>query len=242
MPNSSKSNHPLNFDKAGYYLIALLILALLGFWPTYFAQYFGVSIDSSIYIHFHAAMMLIWILMLISQPLLLRFRKPHLHRFIGKFSYVVFPMVILSVIFLAHSRIPFVEEGRLTRTLFIPFKDITVLLVAFSIAIWNRKDPTIHARGMIATAIPFIEPALVRFNYSVLPPMDIPGYGYILTVIIMDLILLILIFKERNQAKGRWVFPLILGLYFLIQFLIFAKIKLPLWQSICNWFASLPLT
>ena len=42
----------------------------------------------------------------------------------------------------------------------------------------------------------------------------------------MDLILIGLIFRERNQKKGRWVFPLILVIYFGIQTVIFGGFKI----------------
>jgi len=58
----------------------------------------------------------------------------------------------------------------------------------------------------------------------------------------MDLILIGLIIRERKEKRGRWVFPLILGLYFIIQFIIFNRVEIPGWQSLAEWYASLPLT
>jgi len=58
----------------------------------------------------------------------------------------------------------------------------------------------------------------------------------------MDLILLGLIIRERKEKRGRWVFPLILGLYFVIQFILFSGIEIPYWKAFAEWFAALPLT
>jgi len=229
----------IQFDKAGIYLIALLLVAILGFWPSYFSKFIDGTASFTQYIHVHAVIMILWVFALIAQPILIRKGQISLHRLIGKFSYILFPLVIIAAALLAHHRAEFSRD--VARGLFITFKDIVVLLVAYSIAIYYRKDMTIHARAMIATAIPFLEPALVRFLGWVLP-RDFSVNPYLLTVLIMDFILIALITRERKEKRGRWVFPLILGLYFIIQFIIFSRVEIPGWRPLAEWYASLPLT
>jgi len=236
---SKTAEKKIQFDKAGIYLIALLVMAILGFWPSYFAKFFDGTASFTQYIHAHATVMMLWVFVLIAQPILIRRRQVDLHRLIGKVSYILFPLVIIAGALLAHHRAEF--ETNLARGLFIPFKDIVVLLVAYGIAIYHRKDVAIHARGMIATAIPFLEPALVRFLGWSLSD-DFPFNPYIWTVLTMDLILIGLIIRERKEKRGRWVFPLILGLYFVIQFIIFGRVDIPGWKPLAEWFAALPLT
>ena len=73
-----------------------------------------------------------------------------------------------------------------SRSLFIPFEDLIVIGIAWTMAMINRRIPAIHARYMIATSIAFIEPALVRFIGHNFPN----AAAYIWTVIIMDSIFL----------------------------------------------------
>lgn len=236
---NSMATKKIQFEKSGYYLWALLGVAILGFWPSYFLKFFDGTADFTQYIHAHATVMMLWVFMLIAQPILIRKGNLSLHRLFGKISYLLFPLVIIAGALLAHHRAEF--ETNLARGLFIPFKDIVVLLVAYGIAIYYRKDVAVHARAMIATAIPFLEPALVRFlGWSL--PESVSTNRYLLTVLIMDLILIALIIRERNEKRGRWVFPLILALYFVIQFIIFGRVEIPFWKSIAEWFAALPLT
>lgn len=105
------------FHKSGYYFIALLFLAVIGFWNSYFSKLFS-GIDSILhfseinnYIHFHAVTMLLWIGMLITQSFLIRFNKRSLHKFVGKFSYLLVPVLVISLILLAHSQITIYEYG-----------------------------------------------------------------------------------------------------------------------------------
>jgi hypothetical protein len=228
----------LRFDISGYYFIGLAGLVILGFWPTYFAKFFNGSADFTFYFHFHAAILTLWLLVLIIQPILIRKKKISIHRFNGKLSYFLFPLIFISVILLAHSRHE-IDEKNLDIRLLVPFKDLLILGTAYFIAIRYRHNIDLHARGMIVTGIAFIEPALIRFiRYAVIPS---PTANY-LTILIVYSILIGLIIKERNQKRGRWVFPLILGLYVIVHTIIIFKIHIGPWESFSKWFINLPLT
>src|ERR1700722_11390198 len=62
----------IKFDLSGYYFIGLVVLVVAGFWPTYFSKFFDKSADFTMYFHFHAMMLSLWILTLIIQPILIR--------------------------------------------------------------------------------------------------------------------------------------------------------------------------
>src|ERR1051325_3430348 len=89
---------PRTFHTSGFYFIGLLALSFLGFWKSYFSKFFDGSMDYSGYFHFHAVMMLLWTAMLIAQPILIRKKKLNIHRLIGKASYVIMPMLLISVL------------------------------------------------------------------------------------------------------------------------------------------------
>ena len=120
----------------------------------------------------------------------------------------------------------------------MPFKDIIILLIAFYIAIRYRKTMNIHARGMIATGIVFIEPALVRLINNYIIPLP---EGYILNIVIIYLLLGYLIYRERRSKKGRWVFPIILAMYIVVHFIILNGVNIEIWNSFTLCFMNLPL-
>jgi hypothetical protein len=225
------------FEKSGYYMIGILGLIFLGFWPSYFSKFFDGTADFTIYFHFHATIALIWLGLLILQPVLIKKKKFALHRLIGKFSFLIMPLLFLSVLLLAHSRIP-TKEVDVAMDLIFPFKDLVILTFAFGVAILYRKDVAIHARGMIATGIVFVEPSLVRFMMRQFSDTT----GYIVTILIVDLLLIGLILGERKARKGRWVFPVVLLLYILVQIVLVFNIKFSLWEIFVEWFSALPLT
>jgi hypothetical protein len=228
----------LRYDTAGYYFIGLFALVIFGFWPSYFAKFVNGKADFTFYFHFHAAMVTLWIFMLIVQPLLIRKKKLALHRLIGKLSYFLFPLIFISVILLVHSRHN-IAEKELDINLFVPFKDLLILGTACFIAIKYRHDINLHARGMVATGIVFIEPALARLIINL---FGASPAAYLVTIAIIYSLLIGLIIAERHQKKGRWVFPLVLGLYIIVHSIIIFNIHIGIWEAFVKWFIVLPLT
>ena len=236
------SKRALPFDSSGYYFLGLLALAIAGFWPSYFAKFFDGTADFSFYFHFHVFFAVLWIAMLIAQPILIRQKKFELHRKIGKLSYFVVPLIFISIILLAHSTLKGPKEN-VGLELWIPFKDLLIFAVGYGIAIRYRQAMAIHARGMIVAGIVLIEPALVRLIlYLFFPDAGFAPEGYMGTILTVYALLIGLIVYERKQKVGRWVFPLTLGLYLFVHSVLIFQIRVPGWQAFAAWFADLPLT
>lgn len=232
----------LAFDKSGYYFITLFALVIAGFWPSYFAKFFDGTADFTFYLHFHATLAMLWVFMLIAQPILIRQKKFTLHRKIGKLSYGLVPLIFISIILLAHSTLrgPIENVGL---ELWIPFKDLLIFAVGYGIAIKYRDTMAIHARGMIVAGIVLIEPALVRLIlYVFFPDEGFAPSGYITSIVLLYTLLIGLIITERKQKTGRWVFPLALGLYIFVHAVLVFQIRIPGWQTFAEWFKALSLT
>ncbi len=227
------------FNKSGYYFIVLLALAVVGFWESYFSKLLS---DINNYTHFHAVTMLLWIGMLISQAFLIRYKKRTLHKLVGKFSYGLVPLLIISLILLAHSQITIQNYGLSYARLYVLFLQLSLLLIfviAYSLAIIYRKSPNHHARYMICTSLTLVDPAVARI------PLDLPSFSFsyqIITFSIIDLILLALIFIERKQKNGREVFPIMLLVFIFFQALNLTWTNSKTWDNFSMWFALLPLT
>lgn len=237
-----KRSKPQTFNKSTYYFMGLFALALAGFWPSYFAKFFDGTADFTFYFHFHAALAIVWIIFLVVQPLLIRRKQFALHKKIGKLSYILVPLIFISIALLAHSRID-PEDENIGLSLWIPFKDLLIFTFGYGVAIRYRKIMPIHARGMIVAGIVLIEPALVRLIlYMFFPDSGFAPAGYLATIGIVYLLILGLIVAERKEKKGRWVFPVTLGLYLFVHSVIILQYSVPGWQIIAKWFAGLPLT
>ena len=227
------------FKNLEYYAFGLLVVALAGFWRTYFSKFFDGSAAFSQYFHFHAVTALLWVLCLIAQPLLIRLRRRDWHRIIGKFSYGLVPLIFISVMLLAHHRNS-PNAQNVAQRLWIPFKDLFVFSFGYGVAIFFRRSTPIHARGMIVAGLSLIEPAMVRVFYFVIGigrPL-----GYYLGITPIYIILITLIVLERKAVAGRWVFPCALGLFLFVHTVKILGLVLPGWGAFAHWFMSLPLT
>ncbi|TXE14484.1 hypothetical protein [Algoriphagus aquimarinus] len=232
----------IKFDNSGYYALGLIALAILGFWPTYFSKFLDGTANFNFYFHFHFAMSALWIALLIVQPILIKKKKLSIHRQIGKLSFVILPLFLISVILLKHYMIGGeVTEGSGASMWFL-FKNLIVIGIMYIIAMVNRRNVQIHARAMIATGIVFIEPTLGRFIIITLLPEINFMVGLGITFLIMYALIISLIIIERKQTSGRWVFPLFLILLMVFHFLFFFQVSFPLLDSIANWFVRLPIT
>jgi hypothetical protein len=79
------------YHNLGYWFLFLILLVLAGFYSSYFLVFFQPT-PSIIHIHF--TLMTLWIVMLIVQPFLIKYKKVAIHRMLGKISYVLVPLVL----------------------------------------------------------------------------------------------------------------------------------------------------
>jgi len=227
--------------RSGPYFAGLLLLAMITFWPSY------VSLSpaaSSVYTHFHAMVATLWVLMLIAQPMLIRSGRAQLHRSLGRVSWVLAPVFVISVVLLANNRIRGLEGPAYdfqTYILWLQFSLVTVFAFSWVMAMVKRKSMVHHARFMICTGLTLIDPVVIRLMLWV---NDSPGWNYQwFTFVLTDLIILSLIWIERKQRSGRTIFPFMLGVFILAQApALFGMTSQAWWQNFAAWFAALPLT
>ncbi len=236
-------NSTMIFKNSGFHFIALLFLAIAGFWSSYFSK-LGDSLAASAsnYTHLHAITMMLWVALLISQAFLIRYKKHTLHKTTGKLSYVLMPVLIISLILLAHSQITLHDYGVSYNRMYILFLQLSLLaifIISYVLAIICRKSPSHHARFMICTSLTLIDPAVSRLPLG-LP--EIPFNYQVWTFALTDIILLVLIFLERRQQRGREVFPIMLAVFVFFQALNLNWARSETWDSFALWFATLPLT
>lgn len=236
--NIQTVSRKISFDKAGYFLLPLIAIVILAFWPSYFSIIFSTVITPSKYAHFHGIMMMIWISLLVAQPILIRKKQLKTHRLLGKVSYFVGPLVFISMLLITHH-----YRRLITTPSGITFANINVWLICYVLAILYRHKTSIHARAMIGTAISLLDPIFMRFMFYIVSPILHISYPlpFFIGIGLIFGVLLTLILLERKQKSGRWVFPLVLGFYVMAYPISYFNVKIPP-ASFNSWFNTLPLT
>lgn len=230
-----------HLSAASPYFIILLGLAMLTFYPTYISL---PKEASSFYTHFHALVATTWLLLLITQPWLIRKGNYARHRQLGQLSWLIGPVFMLSIVLLSNYRIKGLEGAAYEMQTFILWLQLSlcsVFALSWSLAMIRRKSMVHHARFMICTGLTLIDPILIR---ALLFMDRTPDWNYWwLTFGLTDLVLIILIWLERNLTEGRAVFPVMLLVFFLSQSpALFGWTGQDWWQSFAAWYANLPLT
>lgn len=137
--------------------LLMLTLALAGFWPQYFRAAVGGSmVDTARHtlVHIHAAIFVGWLILFVSQAVLIFNRKIQLHRRFGPilavygFAAAAFGLVAGFVLAARFGRrMGDMDKG--ATFVFAPTIDMIFLAVFLGIAVWFRKRPEIHKRAML---------------------------------------------------------------------------------------------
>jgi hypothetical protein len=227
----------LDLSRSWKFFAGFLLLAFVAFWPSYLSKPAALSG----YTHFHAAAATSWMVLLILQSWAIGSHRVALHRLFGKCSYALAPLLVLSVILLAHSRIQGISGEAYAIQTYVLYLQVSLALLfalSYGLAIWNRRSVARHSRFMVCTALTLVDPVLIRILFWIGPT---PTWNYQwLTFGVTDLILLILIWAERSNRAGRGVFPAMLGLFVATQLpALLGWTNGPLWQAFARWFAGI---
>jgi hypothetical protein len=197
------------YKNLGYILLLLIPFTFLGFYKSYFNQFPGFE-DTRTFIHLHAAIASIWVVILLVQPFLIRNKKYKQHRIVGKISYVVFPLLILSFI---PGMLKMANAG--SPNLFFPLSDVIMLIILYALAIYHKKNVAKHMRYMIGIALVFLDPTLGRIGVLLLELTDMVNQNLLCGIIYLMLIGLILL--DRKNGKNFKPYLLILSLWVIHQ-------------------------
>lgn len=215
----------------------VLLVAIIAFWKSYFQVFF----TSEGFVHFHFFMAIVWFAMLLIQPLLIRSGKLDLHRLLGKLSYLIAGLVVVSIILLAHHRIstsPPEYYAFRTYLLYLQLSLAFIFSITYGGAIYFRRNRSIHARLMMATIISFFDPIIARLIMRFFPYLEYYTQWITLGVILFSLGLLSA--NDREDQKVKWVFPSLLFGYTILWIPMLAGVtEFELWQSFSGWFAHL---
>jgi hypothetical protein len=212
-----KNSMEKKYKYLGYFLLLLIPITFAGFYRTYISQFpnFEESIkDIDTYVHIHALISSAWILILIIQPFLIQNKKNKFHRTIGKISYIIFPLLILSFIPLI---IKSINVGKIPFT-FLPLSDLILLIVFYSLGIYNRRTVAKHMRYMIVTAIVLLGPTMSRMGIFLLG-WSLTLTQHILHVFLYTLFISLILYDKANNKN---YLPYKLGLFcYIIHHVLF---------------------
>jgi hypothetical protein len=220
------------YDRASLLSIGIFIVLFWGFYRTYIV--FFPSFEGFEFVqHFHGVMMTLWMACLIAQPLLISRKKYRVHKLIGKISFVLAPLLMISIF--GVSRMTFqrnltastMEDAVAGISLSIP--GLIIFAVLYGLAIANRPRTYYHMRYMIGTALLMIGPGLGRVlivSFEIPPPIGISITLAAVSVLAIGLLAVDLV-KKRDYKPF-----LIVACLMLLQSLLWEIRYTVVWQSV----------
>ena len=157
------------YRNLGYFLLALLPIFIAGFWIPYLSEIpvFDASITPPV--HIHAVLLFAWIVLLVVQPLAVRYRAFAAHRFLGKASYIVMALIVpftLAMIWKEyHEKLSSGESiVSALQAEFLSAAQLVVTVAMYILAIIRiqKRDVPAHMRYMICIAFFLLPAGLAR--------------------------------------------------------------------------------
>ena len=173
------------YQKAWLFVLSLLALTFVAFWPSYLSQLPGALWAH----HAHAASAVLWTVLAISQAWSIHHGRWDLHRTTGLAVFVLFPFFLISGLWVIH-----LEATRVANALTNPgmqdFARFGVFFdplsnLGYAILFWGglrfRYHVQLHARYMLGTIMFVVAPVFWRLLQNFVPafgqselPFDYP--------------------------------------------------------------------
>ncbi len=232
------------YQKSYIYFIVFFLFVLAGFWLTYFTK----VLDQENYrMHLHGIVLISWCLMLVVQPYLIREKKYTLHKQVGKFSYLLVPLIVITTLDLYKYRLSELTALSIRDYLFTAsvLNALLTFLVFYGLAIYYRKKPMVHARYMICTVFAMFTAVIDRiimFYFPGLLPYFPSVDGPVIQVVgltLADILIVALCIWDWRSHRRLNVFPVALMVHLLYHYSVLNFYKFTFWQSFSIWFFEL---
>lgn len=226
------------YRNTAIFIILIMIGVQWGFYRTYTSE-FPNFINKTPTIHIHGIFLMMWMVLLIVQPLLISYGKTQLHRNIGKVSWVLGPLIIATMFLVgrgAYSRsVGIIPEQEMLATMVLDIRGYITFAIFWALAMFYRKDSASHMRYMISTAMVGIGPGVGRGLITL-------GVDFPLALTITDLIDLAIvgtllgidIYRKKNYKPFFVVFVV-----FLIGAILWQIRDGAAWQSFARSYAAM---
>jgi len=185
-------------------------IVVAGFAPPVFTRPGGV-LSIPLLLHVHGAVFVGWFVLFCVQAGLIGSGNVRLHRRLGGASIVLASaMVVLGyfVIRGAYSRPDWTIAGLSpTASVMFPFTDVVNFVIAYGLALANRRVPDAHKRLMLVAGILILDPAVARLITTVGAPVPV--------ILLIEIALLgaLLVYDMRTRRRPHWASLLGLGLF-----------------------------
>lgn len=235
------------YSKAHYFILFILVVTFIGFWPSYFNQLSAAPLA----FHVHGIIAVLWMVLMVFQSWSIHSRKRSWHRTVGLLSLILLPLLTGSLVMIANvSAAGFYAKDPYYQVIGAHFGYATLIpflayLFFYSQALRYRRNVHLHSGFMLATAFFMWEPAFARILIRFVPAFEIAGVedlsngvDAIAAAIVLPLIFAVYL-TLRKPKHGQ---PMLLVSLFLAAQItgLFLIAPTDWWQGLFMQYAGLP--
>jgi hypothetical protein len=210
------------YRNVGYFLLALLPIFIAGFWIPYFSEIPRFDPAITVPVHLHALLLFVWIVLLIVQPLAIRNGAFGLHRILGRISFVLMPLIVVSALAMIHKEYHEnlaggTRSGDALAAEFLSICQLALLGIFYCSALVHirRREAAAHMRYMICVALVLLPAGLARtFGYW----FDVrQSLSQTYCLLVIDLCLIGLVWFDRKRHLPARPYVQALAAYAVIE-------------------------
>lgn len=236
------------YHNLGYWFILFIVLVIAGFYSSYLVV---ILQPKAVSLHIHFLLMMIWIALLITQPFLIKYKKRSLHRKLGRASYVIVPLALISGFWMMRNSYYLAVNDTIAKSetintlgndvvmrsvadnIGLPFFYLLWFATFYILAIINRRRSSSHARYMVAAALTLLGPTIDRIFFIGFGISRFAGGIPVESAafVIADLILVTLLVKDYQHKRPVKTLLVCLSIYVVGQVLYFTLPGTVAWQE-----------
>jgi hypothetical protein len=178
MSAAQREGDPMPYRHAHYYVLAVIAVIALGFWPSYF----GIWGSAPWQFHAHGVAASLWVIMVAAQSWTAHHGPLPLHRAVGKSSLLLFPFLIAGLAAIIDlTGKGYVAGDGPARTMFGgSFLIGLILAIAAYVTVYYRalkfrRKVWVHSGYMLTTPLILFESPFSRVLIMVVPGLAIQG-------------------------------------------------------------------
>lgn len=227
------------YRHAHWWFLLVVVVVAGGFAPTFFTRLGETALPHMV----HGVSSSLWLLLLVTQSLLVTRGGRAWHRRLGWTSLAVFPVMVLSGFYMIRLMLTVRAEdyGPLRYVLAaLDIPSLVALCAFYVMALVHRRDVRLHQRYLAATAILLLPPALGRFLAFWVP--GIPDLVQALNpmMVLTSLAACVLIWDDRRRGKVYPPYPLTLALMLLVHAFMWRAPESAWWRGLVDGLVGAP--
>ena len=221
--------------------VAMIAIAIIAFTPRYFAPLVNGTQEFRTALHVHGVTGLAWLVLFLTQAMLIRGRHYNAHKLLGLTSIVLAIILFLSGVLVSlelYWRTRADGFAPANPILLVNLSDMVFFASFYVLAIANRKTPALHRPLMLLAALSLMNAAIFRVISYVIGAGAAPVIGsHAVMILLYGLALTAL--KKKLGSLPRLVWLLSIAVVVMTAIRIPVGFS-PIWTPAADWLFALP--